>query len=178
MVAFVTLGACEERLVSGMRASVERCFGVETVLLDAMAEPAYAFDVNRTQYNAGEILKTLNTISHMGGRRVLAVTNYDLFIPLLRFVFGLAQVNGRVSIVSLARLRQECYGLPPNETILERRARKEALHELGHAFGLVHCTDTSCAMVLSTGLEQLDAKNDGLCESCVLRLQSLWPVIP
>jgi archaemetzincin len=56
--------------------------------------------------------------------------------------------------------------LPPDEELLRIRARKEALHEAGHLFGLVHCPDTSCAMALSTGIRQLDQKQPSLCAGC------------
>ncbi len=70
---------------------------------------------------------------------MLALTGRDLFVPVLTFVFGQAQLGGRVAVVSLARLRQEFYGMAPNGEILMERAVKEALHETGHTFGLVHC---------------------------------------
>jgi archaemetzincin len=46
------------------------------------------------------------------------------------------------------------------------RACKEALHEAGHLFGLVHCSDTSCVMALSTGVGQIDLKQPLLCAGC------------
>jgi archaemetzincin len=85
---------------------------------------------------------------------------------MLSFVFGHAQLGGRVAVVSLARLRQEFYGLPPDPGLLRERAAKEALHEVGHAFGLVHCVDSECAMSLSTGIEQVDAKQAAYCDTC------------
>ena len=87
---------------------------------------------------------------------MLAVTDRDLFIPVLTFVYGHAQLGGRVAVVSLARLRQEFYGMAPNHELLLERAAKEALHESGHTFGLVHCADRSCAMSLATNIRQID----------------------
>ena len=63
---------------------------------------------------------------------MLAVTERDLFIPVLTFVFGQAQLGGRVAVVSLARLRQEFYGLAPNREVFWSAPLKEALHETGH----------------------------------------------
>ena len=68
---------------------------------------------------------------------------------MLSFVYGQAQLQGRVAVVSLARLRPEFHGLPPDPAALERRAAKEAVHEVGHTFGLVHCADRRCPMSLS-----------------------------
>lgn len=103
----------------------------------------------------------------------LGVTEKDLCLPMLSFVFGHAQLGGRVAVVSLARLRQEFYGLPPDAVLLQERAAKEAVHEVGHAYGLVHCPDPECAMSLSTGIEQVDAKQAALCRTCRALLREL-----
>jgi len=96
-------------------------------------------------------------------------------VPMLTFVFGQAQLGGRVAIVSLARLRQEFYGLPADPILVRERAVKEALHEMGHAFGLVHCVDPLCAMSLSTQVEQVDAKLPDVCPSCRTLLREGGP---
>jgi archaemetzincin len=98
--------------------------------------------------------------------KLLAVTERDLFIPVLTFVFGQAQLGGRVGVVSFARLRQEFYGLATNREIFLRRAYKEALHETGHLFGLVHCAEPKCAMSLATTVRQIDLKDDAFCAAC------------
>ncbi len=60
--------------------------------------------------------------------------------------------------------------MPPDGTALLGRARKEAMHELGHTFGLIHCPDVRCAMSLSINLPQVDSKLEWYCEGC-------WPVL-
>jgi archaemetzincin len=102
--------------------------------------------------------------------KLLAVTERDLFIPVLTFVFGQAQLGGRVGVVSFARLRQEFYGLAPNREVFLERAHKEALHETGHLFGLVHCADRRCAMSLATTVRQIDGKQDAFCAACARAL--------
>jgi archaemetzincin len=101
--------------------------------------------------------------------KLLAVTALDLFLPVLTFVFGQAQLGGPAGVVSLARLKQEFYGLEPDREILLERSAKEALHETGHLFGLAHC-DGSCAMALSTNVRQIDSKPAGFCDVCAGRL--------
>jgi archaemetzincin len=103
--------------------------------------------------------------------RVLAITEKDLFIPMLSFVFGQAQLQGQMAIVSLARLRQEFYELPANRALFLARALKETVHELGHTFGLTHCLDRKCPMSLSTSIQQVDGKTDEFCESCKILLR-------
>ena len=70
------------------------------------------------------------------------------------------------TVFSATRLRQEFYGLPQNEVLVYERCEKEALHELGHTFGLLHCRDSRCAMARSSTLKHVDAKRPHLCETC------------
>jgi archaemetzincin len=98
--------------------------------------------------------------------RVLALTDADLFIPALTFVFGRAQLGGRLALVSLARLRAEFHGAPPDPALLAARARKETLHELGHLLGLAHCDRSACAMAFSVNVAGIDAKPERLCPRC------------
>jgi archaemetzincin len=113
-----------------------------------------------------EIMKALVHAAPPDAARVLGVTECDLAIPLLTFLFGQAQIDGLVALVSLHRLRQEFYGMPPDESLLRERLAKEMLHEMGHSFGLTHCPKPSCAMSLSTHIEFVDAKRAGYCQAC------------
>ena len=103
--------------------------------------------------------------------KLLVLTEHDLFIPMLSFVYGQAQLDGAVALMSLARLRQEFYGLPANRALFLWRVRKEALHEIGHAYGLTHCNETVCALRLSTNIQQLDLKGGDFCASCAILLR-------
>jgi archaemetzincin len=98
--------------------------------------------------------------------RVLGVTGVDLFIPMLSFVYGQAQVGGRTAVISSARLRPEFYGAHPVAARTIGRGITEAVHELGHTFGLLHCRDPHCPMSLSHTLIQVDAKGEELCVGC------------
>ena len=126
----------------------------------------FAFDRGRQQYGSIPVLEMLSRVCPVDAWKLLAVTERDLFIPVLTFVYGHAQLGGRVAVISLARLRQEFYGLAPNREIFLERAHKEALHELGHTIGLVHCADRSCAMSLGTNIRQIDGKRDAFCALC------------
>jgi archaemetzincin len=126
----------------------------------------FAYDPGRRQYRSIEVLEMLVEQCPADAVKLLAVTECDLFIPVLTFVFGQAQLGGRVAVVSLARLRQEFYGLPENREVFLERVLKEALHETGHTFGLVHCADGDCAMSLATNIRQIDRKRAAFCASC------------
>jgi archaemetzincin len=131
----------------------------------------FAFDAERSQYGSIPVLDMLLQRCPDDAAKLLAVTERDLFIPVLTFVFGQAQLGGRVGVVSLARLRQEFYGLAANREIFLERAYKEALHETGHLFGLVHCAEPRCAMSLATTVRQIDRKDDAYCGACGARLR-------
>jgi archaemetzincin len=126
---------------------------------------ANAHDPARGQYRSTEILKHLAAHPTHPPARQLAITAADLFVPVLTFVFGEAQLAGTCAVVSLHRLHEEFYGLPANPALLRDRLHKEALHELGHTLGLRHCDDWRCVMCSSHSVERLDLK-EGFCEEC------------
>ena len=149
---------------------VEAClsvtFGLPIRRLAPFAHPSDAYDPRRHQYASTEILRMLKEHLPPDALRMLGIVDRDIFIPMLTFVFGQAQLGGAIALVSLTRLRQECYGLPPDPGLFLDRACTEAVHEVGHTFGLVHCHDAECAMSLSTSIEHVDAKAASLCPSC------------
>lgn len=139
-------------------------------VLPPLAVPPDAFDRKRGQHDSSLLLHAALEGCPADADRLLVVTGLDIAIPMLTFVFGQAQLDGKAAIVSLARLRPEFYGLPPAREVLVERLRKEVLHELGHTFGLVHCTDPACAMSLSVNIAYIDRKRGRLCRDCGLRL--------
>ncbi|NIP57319.1 MAG: archemetzincin, partial [Gemmatimonadetes bacterium] len=85
------------------------------------------------------------------------------FLPVFTFVFGEARLDGPAAVVSLHRLRPQAYGLPPDPPRLIARTLTEVVHELGHTFGLRHCTDFSCAMRASRAADEIDLKPPAYC---------------
>jgi archaemetzincin len=94
------------------------------------------------------------------------ITDFDLYVPVLTFVFGEAQLNGKAAIVSAHRLYPEFYGLPPNEDLFLARLIKEMNHELGHTYGLRHCLNFECVMHSSSNVDEIDIKGEALCKKC------------
>jgi archaemetzincin len=97
---------------------------------------------------------------------MLGIVAVDLYIPILTYVFGEAQMGGPCAVISAHRLRQEFYGLPPNPDLFRQRVIKEAVHELGHTLNLTHCDDYRCAMAPSHAVEWIDLKDSALCTAC------------
>ncbi len=156
-------------LMDRLRLALGRLFELPVALWEGRERPTAAYDPRRGQWASGKVLKWLLEAGP-GAGRLLGVTDRDLFSPILTYVFGEAQLGGRGAVMSTARLRQEFYGLPPDAELLYRRTEKEALHELGHTFGLIHCQDYACLMHFSNSIEEVDLKGDRFCEQCAARL--------
>ncbi len=165
-IYLIPIETADENVLFAIETCLWQSFGFGVRRSDPLPEPLYAYDPKCRQYNSSPIVRRLVEARPADAVRILAVTGLDLFTPMLTFVFGQAQLLGRAAIVSLARLRQEYYQLPPSEILLTARALKEALHEVGHTFGLVHCRDRACLMSLATNLQQLDSKGSEFCRGC------------
>jgi len=126
---------------------------------------SFARDRMRNQYYSTAILQAMQPLVEPGAR-LLAVTSLDLYVPVLTFVFGEAQLSAGCAVVSLHRLREEFYGLPAREALMRERLVKEAVHEVGHTFGLRHCDDWRCVMTSSHAVERLDVKGAQFCFLC------------
>jgi len=174
---YVGAMACPEQreALGAMSEALTAAFDMPTRALD-LPGADFAHDTARGQYASIAVLEMLARLCPGDAWKLLAVTTRDLFIPVLTFVFGQAQLGGRVGVVCLARLKQEFYGLPENRDVFLQRAAKEALHETGHLFGLVHCADQVCAMSLSTGVRQIDIKQPSFCGPCRSRLNAVRKV--
>ncbi|MEO8587253.1 MAG: archaemetzincin family Zn-dependent metalloprotease [Acidobacteriota bacterium] len=154
----------DPELLAGVRAHVERVFRLQARLAVPASRPDEAFDASRNQHSSHRILLWLAAHRPRRAARLIGVTDEDLFIPVLTFVFGEAQLKGPVAVVSTARLLGA--GLPGEAARLPIRLRTEIIHELGHTFGLLHCRSPRCAMARSASLRDVDAKQPELCETC------------
>ena len=132
------------------------------------------FDKQRNQWKSTDILEWLSdkykklyySKEKRTTTKILAICNFDAYSDKLNFVFGEAYLDGSICAIYLPRLRQEFYGLKPDESVFYQRLVKEAVHELGHAFGLSHCENIKCVMHFSNSLSDTDIKTSHLCNVC------------
>jgi archaemetzincin len=129
-------------------------------------DPSFAFDTYRNQYNSTLLINALLEHFPDYGGKIIGVTTVDLFVPVLTYVFGEAQLDGQAAVLSTHRFKEEFYGLGTNPDIERSRLVKEAAHELGHTFGLIHCRNPECVMHSSTSAEEIDLKGKEFCEAC------------
>ena len=154
------------RDLEGLRDEIRKVFGAETRVIKSKIDISSAYDPIRSQYDASVLLLRLLEEQPPDLCAILGITEADLFVSIFEFLFGMAQLNGAGAILSTYRLKNELYGLPPDRILFAQRLIKEALHELGHTFGLVHCFNPQCVMNPSTYVEQIDAKSKELCRQC------------
>jgi archaemetzincin len=170
VLAVAPLGPVPGPVLSAVEAALATAFRLPVRRAAPIDEPA-AFSPPRGQWSSVAFLEALLGRVPPGASRLLGITERDLFVPVLSFVYGQAQLGGRVAVVSLARLRPAFHGLPESPAVLERRAATEAVHEVGHTFGLVHCLDRRCPMSLSIDLPDLDGKTATPCDACAALLE-------
>ncbi|GAB6135642.1 archaemetzincin family Zn-dependent metalloprotease [Thermococcus prieurii] len=177
MIAVVSVGPIERALVEGVVDFVRNYysrFGISVEFVgEVPAEPfSVAFNARRNQYLGRVFLPTLSALrEELGAVAILGITELDLYEEGLNFIFGLANPSLRSAIVSVHRLRNEFYGLKPDDGLLLERAVKEAMHELGHVFGLKHCPNPRCVMHFSNSLLDTDAKGPLYCPRCEEKLE-------
>jgi archaemetzincin len=146
---------------------LSRAFHLEVRILKNTGLPQFALDPSRKQYHSTHILKRMQDRLPKDAYRALAVTSGDLFVPILRFVFGEAQIPGKCAVISLFRLNPDVQNPGGDEKTLLCRATKEAVHEIGHTFGLTHCRKGACVMHYSSVIGDTDVKSVHFCPTCV-----------
>jgi archaemetzincin len=164
------LGAVDARLLDWLRQALQEKFQVQAEILAPALDISFALHSERQQYHSSEILAAMQSYKQRDTWKLLGISGQDLYIPILTFVFGEAQVGGTAAIVSYHRLRQDFYGLPEDLDVLANRLLIESVHELGHTLHLKHCDDYRCAMAPSHAVEWIDLKDSGYCESCLSRV--------
>jgi len=171
-ITLVVQGKFEKRVLDQLIWDIEIAFGWPVSLVPFTHDILPYFDAARKQYDANRLLDLVYREYSANSVKTIGLFQVDLFIPILTYIFGQAQHNGSTGIASLYRLRNQQYGIKGNERILYDRFRKVVIHELGHAFGLIHCHVPVCVMRPGTYVEDIDQKKSQFCNKCREQLES------
>ena len=162
----IPIGNIDNKILEYTQIEIENRFNVSVEIGRQLDDPAYAYHKHKKQYNSTKILKKIHKLKLTGYDRILGIVDVDLYVPERTFVFGGADVKKKVSVISLTRLRQEFYDLPEDTALFKYRTIIEAVHELGHTYGLYHCKNSECVMFLSNTIGDTDHKGADLCSNC------------
>ena len=173
-IYLVPVGNIESWVLEALEKGLRETFNSNVEIFRKMELAQEAFNSERNQYFCPQIMNSFRIFIEPGKQdKVLGIIDEDLYVHGLNFVFGQAELGGHFALISLARLRQSFYGLPENKKLFLERTKKEAVHELGHTFGLEHCPDSKCVMHFSNSLMDTDRKSASFCSRCKKLLDKL-----
>jgi len=171
IVHLLPVGSVDDGLLQYLKTELPKSLRLPCELFPDGLDPTPAYHPERQQFHSSELLQRMMPLMRPGDWRLLAITEVDLYIPILKYVFGEAQIGGPCAVVSTFRLRQEFYGLDQDHALLRERLLKESVHELGHTLGLRHCEEYQCAMASSHAVEWIDLRERSWCEACHKKAQ-------
>ena len=156
--------------VDTVEATIQKIFNCETVVHAPIGLPKQAYYHPRNRFRADSLIRIQKrSISRQPGRvKILGLTNLDISTTKGEFmdwgVFGLGYLPGNSSVVSTFRLG--------SDELLIERLKKVCIHELGHNFGLRHCTsDSLCIMADACGKRlTVDRAELRFCTQCKIQI--------
>ncbi len=172
-ITILSFGRFERGFLEKISEVVMQEFNCAVTIKEAHVDISEFYDPVRRQYNGNKLLHEVDAFNGIDNSKTIGLLSVDLFIPILTFIFGQAQLGGRSAIASQYRLSNERYGMPADENLLLQRFTKEVIHELGHTLGLIHCHTPSCVMQSSTYVEDIDQKEARLCAKCRALLEAI-----
>jgi len=169
-IILLFLAGIEKEVSEELKENLNKIFNLPVEIESQIVSLDFAYNQKRGQYLGSAILSYLKNLEIDPNNKYLSIVGVDLYSPSLNFIFGEADPISGLAIISLSRLRHEFYGLPKNEKLLKERVLKEAVHELGHLFGLNHCQNQKCVMYFSNSLLDTDRKSSSFCSLCQKRI--------
>lgn len=166
VITLMSFAHFEDSFLRDVAGMVHNETGYQVRIREGHLDLSDFFDPARRQYNADQMLRSVDSLYGTDSYRTIGLFNVDLFIPILTYIFGQAYLNGRTSIASAYRLNNEGYGMTRDDSITLDRFSKEVIHEIGHTFGLIHCYYPTCVMRAVTYVEDIDQKSASFCSDC------------
>ncbi|UZE92329.1 MAG: archaemetzincin family Zn-dependent metalloprotease [Methanosarcinales archaeon] len=156
-IGVIPVGRIDTKILKCVCDALHEVFGISAEIKDAQPIPDGAYIEERGQYLAFAFV----SVASVGEcDKNIVITDVDVYSPELNFVFGQAELGGNGCMISIHRLQSN------ESNLLEERAKKEAVHEIGHTLGLSHCQDKKCVMSYSPSINDVDYKGRTLCPRC------------
>jgi archaemetzincin len=168
-IAVSPIGDFDQPMVDGLCETIFKHFGIPATPHPILNDITFAWNAERRQYHSTPVLEQLAAKAPPWAIKVAAIVKVDLYIPILTYVYGEAQLKGRACIISVFRLNKSLPSLSA-DSAFQARLGKEIIHELGHTFNLRHCSDPTCIMHYCRTEADVDRKSEHLCRYCKVLL--------
>jgi archaemetzincin len=161
-------GSVPKDILAAVESELRLSLNIFSEVQAPLGLPMEYYNTIRHQFLSG---KVLDFIANKFSGRILGITDDDMYSDEKGFVFGQAELPGRVAIVSTCRLDTTFYKQAPDRNLLKERVVKESVHQVCHSiFGMSHCSNPRCVMSSSSTVFDVDRKEKNLCEECKLRI--------
>lgn len=171
-IMLLPIGQVDLATIEVIRKPLEEIYRRRTEVGSSLPVPKYAYNPTREQYHSSAILKRVETSRDPRWEAAIGLTEADLFVPEVPFIFGEADRSTRSALISLRRLRPEAGPAETRRDILTRRFISEVIHQVGLIRGLAHCPNNRCVMYFASAVNEIDKRGSGLCANCRKRLQA------
>lgn len=172
----------EPDLIDTIKVALERTYFAKVVVLPQMEVPKNSYvNIKTPRFRADSLIKELKLNKSDTIDYVLGLINSDISTtkrdkngkikePSSKYidwgVFGLGYQPGQSSIVSTFRIKTE------NKKLYIIRLKKVCIHEVGHNFGLKHCSSDMCVMQdAAETIKTVDNVKMELCEKCKQKIE-------
>jgi predicted Zn-dependent protease len=171
LTVIVPFGVVPPEVLSAALDALESTFIHPVEVRYPIAPPPTAYNAQRAQYRASELLDALDEYASPGVFRVIGLINEDIYQAGTNFVFGTHWPNSRLIVVGAARFfnPEEQSGEPILE-VIERRVASTVISQVAGSLGLGRCAISGCARNPSNSLQDTDQKSPWLCPRCAAQI--------
>ena len=162
----VPVGKVNQDLIEWLKENLSEICSLVIGIGEGINIPGGTLNKKTGQYLGDALLGALHKLRGSESSVVLGLIDQDCYVEGMNYIFGQATLKGNQAIVALKRLHESFYCRKENKSIFKNRVLKESLHELGHTFGLSHCSNYHCVMHFSNTLEDTDNKEGKFCREC------------
>jgi archaemetzincin len=179
-IGIQVFGTVEQEHIDVLCNTISSIFNAKVHVLPSITLPESAFINEKSPRYRGDSLvlhlmrNKPDTINYIIGitSKDISVTKYNpdgtIKSPKSIYgdwgVFGLAQLRGSICVISTFRLN-------PKHTHFNNRLSKITIHEIGHNFGLPHCSNDSCIMQdAAESISTIDGVELYFCTKCYTRI--------
>lgn len=177
IIALQPIGNIPENTLNILKHNIKHQYKSTVIILPTITLPDNFINYEKgKRYAASSVIKHLKEVMPDTVQYIVGITNEDIYTtkkdkwgnirkPESTYkiwgILGLGYKPGKSCIISTARLYSD------NEYQYMERIIKITLHEIGHNYGLDHCTDKNCLMTdAAERISTVDNAKNHLCSKC------------